>query len=44
VLGWHAPRENAQPRHVAALPPASSQLIAERCPRLFAGARTGQST
>ncbi len=36
VLGWHPPRETAQPHDVAGLAPESRELIAERCPRLFA--------
>jgi hypothetical protein len=42
VLGWHPSAGNAQPRDVAALSPASSELIAERCPHLFTGAGAGQ--
>jgi hypothetical protein len=41
VLGWHPSVGNAQPRAVRALSPASSELIAERCPHLFAGAGSG---
>jgi hypothetical protein len=41
VLGWRPTAGNAQPHDVAALPPASGELIAERCPHLFAGARAG---
>ena len=36
VLGWHPPHETAQPQDVAGLAPESRELIAERCPRLFA--------
>ncbi|MEA2209291.1 MAG: hypothetical protein QOF54_1768, partial [Solirubrobacteraceae bacterium] len=37
VLGWHPSRATGRPREVAALAPASSELIHARSPRLFAG-------
>jgi hypothetical protein len=39
VLGWHPPSESAQPLDVAALAPATIELMRGRCPRLFADRR-----